>query len=262
MLCISDDVAGASKPGRHFPITDYALSKGVTLRDDSIMVQPPPNSWYHSEMAQEFWPRLPVILEHEHYGASKQRGAWGDGSLLLKAVEEYHASYMSIHWWPREFLNENREIINNVNKRIGYRFQLHQIKIPESIAIGETFTFETQWANAGVAPLYKGGFLALTLKDEKEGIASVNVDDSFDFSSLKPSSTAINYDTVTVSSKFVIGRKFVDKQGVFKPAIKPGHYDAFISIGLADGTPKIALPLDDEDGNRRYKIGKIYLNEL
>lgn len=262
LLCISDDVAGASKPGRHFPITDYALSKGVTLRDDSIMVQPPPNSWYHSEMAQEFWPRLPVILEHEHYGASKQRGAWGDGSLLLKAVEEYHASYMSIHWWPREFLNENREIINNVNKRIGYRFQLHQIKIPESIAIGETFTFETQWANAGVAPLYKEGFLALTLKDEKEGIASVNVDDSFDFSSLKPSSTAINYDTVTVSSKFVIGRKFVDKQGVFKPAIKPGHYDAFISIGLADGTPKIALPLDDEDGNRRYKIGKIYLNEL
>lgn len=262
LLCISDDVAGASKPGRHFPITDYALSKGVTLRDDSIMVQPPPNSWYHSEMAQEFWPRLPVILEHEHYGASKLRGAWGDGSLLLKAVEEYHASYISIHWWPREFLNENREIIDKVNKRIGYRIQLHQIKIPELIVIGEIFSFESLWANVGVAQLYKGGFLTLTLKDEKGGIASVNVDDSFNFSSLKPSLTATNYDTVTVSSKFVIGRKFVDKQGVFKPAIKPGHYDAFISIGLVDGTPKIALPLDNEDGNRRYKIGTIYLTEL
>ena len=49
--------SGHDKPGRHFPETDYALSKGVTLRDDSILVQPPPHSWYHAEMAQEFWPR-------------------------------------------------------------------------------------------------------------------------------------------------------------------------------------------------------------
>jgi hypothetical protein len=31
--------------------THYAISKGVTLRDDSILVQPPPRSWYHVEMA-------------------------------------------------------------------------------------------------------------------------------------------------------------------------------------------------------------------
>ncbi len=40
LLCISDDFAGHDKPGQRFPITDYALNKGVTLRDDSIMVQP------------------------------------------------------------------------------------------------------------------------------------------------------------------------------------------------------------------------------
>ena len=67
-LCISDDFAGHDAPGSRFPITDYAFSRGVTIRDDSILVQPPPHSWYHSEMAQLFWPTLPVILEHEHYG--------------------------------------------------------------------------------------------------------------------------------------------------------------------------------------------------
>jgi hypothetical protein len=72
-LCISDDVAGADKPGKHFPITDYALSKGITLRDDSIMVQLS-QILVPFRMAQEFWPRLPVILEHEHYGASKHEG--------------------------------------------------------------------------------------------------------------------------------------------------------------------------------------------
>ena len=33
LLCINDDVAGPEKPGLHFPETDYALSKGVALRD-------------------------------------------------------------------------------------------------------------------------------------------------------------------------------------------------------------------------------------
>jgi len=56
-----------------------------------------------------------------NYGPSKRKNAWGDGSLLLQAVEEYHASYMSIHWWPRILLNENRDIIEKINRRMGYR---------------------------------------------------------------------------------------------------------------------------------------------
>lgn len=44
----------ARRAGQRFPITDYAFSRGVTIRDDSILVQPPPHSWYHSEMAQLF----------------------------------------------------------------------------------------------------------------------------------------------------------------------------------------------------------------
>ena len=103
--------------------------KGLTLRDDSILVQPPPRSWYHAEMAQAFWPHWPVILEHEHFGASKERGAWGDGSLLLKAVEDYHASYLSIHWWPRVELEENRGLIERINRRLGYRLQLREIDL-------------------------------------------------------------------------------------------------------------------------------------
>ena len=38
-------------------------------------------------MAQAFWPKLPVILEHEHYAGSKGRKAWS-GDLLLKSVED------------------------------------------------------------------------------------------------------------------------------------------------------------------------------
>jgi hypothetical protein len=259
LLCISDDVAGASKPGRHFPAMDYALAQGVTMRDDSILVQPPPNSWYHAEMAQEFWPRLPVILEHEHYGGSKQRGAWS-GDLLLRSVEDYHASYMSIHWWPREELNENRATIERINRRMGYRIQMREISWPAEVALGQPFTVETHWANAGVAPCYDGGFWSLTLEDVKGGIVSAHVDESFDFRNLKvtpPDQAPVE----KLQSRFVIAFRHADPRGTFAPATKPGTYDVFVSVGRRDGTPVIALPLANGDGQRRYKLGQIRVLE-
>lgn len=246
LLCISDDVAGAGKPGRHFPAMDYAIANGVTMRDDSILVQPPPHSWYHAEMAQEFWPRWPVIIEHEHYGSSKKRNAWS-GDLLLKSVEDYHAAYMSIHWWPREELAENRDTVARINRRLGYRLQLREIRWPATIALGEAFTVATQWANAGVAPCYPGGFWAWTLKDDKGGIVSVNVDETFDMRDLKAD---------THASRFVVARRL---EGGHAPPVTPGVYDVFVSVGQRDGTPVIALPLADGDGQRRYRVGRITL---
>jgi len=250
-------VAGAGKPGRRFPAMDYALAKGVTMRDDSILVQPPPNSWYHAEMAQEFWPRLPVILEHEHFGASKQRNAW-NGDLLVKSVEDYHASFMSIHWWPRELLAENRETVARINQRLGYRIQLREITWPAEARLGEPFTVETTWANAGVAPCYEGGFFALTLKDDKGGIVSVNVDESFDVKQLKvgpPGEAPVEQR----QSRFTVALRHVDPVGMHAPPTKPGTYDVFASVGTRDGTPRIALPLAGHDGQRRYRVGAIRL---
>ena len=250
LLCINDDVAGPDKPGRHFPETDYAISKGVTLRDDSILVQPPPRSWYHAEMAQEFWPRWPVILEHEHYGSSKARGAWGDGHLLLKAVEDYHAGYLSIHWWPREELAENRPLIDRINQRLGYRLQLRELSWPHEVIIGQPFTVDSRWANAGVAPCYPGGFMAVTLKDAKDGIVAVLVDDGFDLRSLKPGPP----DQIPVME-----RKAELVAGLVAPVTLPGDYALFVSVGLRDGTPRIALPLAGDDGQHRYKLGQVVL---
>lgn len=258
LLCISDDFAGHDKPGRNFPITDYALSRGVTLRDDSILVQPPPRSWYHAEMAREFWPKLPVILEHEHYAGSKGRKAWS-GDLLLKAVEDYHASFMSIHGEPRQILEENRGTIDRINLRMGYRLQPLEVTWPERVTIAgpldrskpaDRFKVAWKWVNKGVAPCYPGGFPCLTLKDAEGGIVSVLTDESFDLRTLGvgPPGAA---PAATHSSEFAIG--------LVAPVTKPGTYDVFVSVGTRDGTPRIALPLAGDDGQRRYKLGKLTL---
>lgn len=252
LLALPDDVVGPEKPGRHFPLTDYALSKGVTIHDDSILVLPPPKCWFHSEMAQDFWPKMPVILEHQHYGGSKEIGAWGDGSRLLKSIEDYHASYMSIHYHPYTELNENRALIDRINLRMGYRLQLKEMSWPASVTIGEPFKVVSTWANAGVAPCYPGGFMALTIKDEKGGIVSVLSDESFNMRELevgKPGQAP----TKTHESELRVG--------LFAPVTKPGTYDVFVSVGKRDGTPVIALPLPNNDGQRRYKLGTITIAE-
>ena len=41
-LCVSDDYGGPFLRAEHYPIIEYAFSKGVTLRDDSILVSKSP----------------------------------------------------------------------------------------------------------------------------------------------------------------------------------------------------------------------------
>lgn len=254
LLCLSDDFAGPEAPGAHHEITDYALSKGVTLRDDSICVQPPPRSYFHADMAALFWPKLPVILEHDHYGASKSRNAWRGGSLVMQAIEEYHASYLSIHWWPRILLDENRELVARINRRLGYRIQLRAAQWPASARIGQPFEVGMTWANAGVAPCYPGGHPALTLKDAEGGIVSVHADESFDVRSLPVGPP----EQAGTRSHKLMCTVAPDLHGHRRP-VEPGTYDLFVSVGMRDGTPRLALPHEAEDGRRRYRLGRLSL---
>ena len=137
------------------------------------------------------------------------------------------------------------DIIRKMNLRIGYRLQLVEASWPELVTAGEPFEIRTQWRNAGVAPCYPGGFPAFTLKDSDGAIWAVLSSQAFDMSALDVgapgeapvSSTA---DTVRV------------------PAHLPaGTYELFVSVGNLDGTPQIALPLPDGDGEKRYRLGRI-----
>ena len=259
LLCISDDYAGHNNHGHRFPITDYAFSKGVTIRDDSIMVSPPPRQWYHAEMAQIFWPTLPVILETQHYGMSKNAGAW-DNERFIKSVEDYHASYMSIHWWPKPFLEDNREVIEKINLRLGYRLQLRTISWPKRIQLGESFELTHSWANAGVAPCYPGGYPCITLKDEKSGIIAVLTDESLNVFDLQVAESH-KAQAKKISSVFTIASAFEDQAQIFFRNVNPGKYDLFVSVGKKDGTPVFELPYNENDGHKRYKMGQIEISD-
>jgi hypothetical protein len=259
LLVVSDGMANRN---RGIEVIHYAYRQGLTLRDDSILVWdkktwPERNRDY---LARLFWADRPVVLESQHYGPSKDAGYWEDGELYLTSIEEYHASYASVHWYPREFLNENRELIDRINLRLGYRLQLLEASWPAKVAPGEPFLVGYRWRNAGVAPCYPGGHPAITLKDEKGGVAGVFVDEGFHVRTLPvgPPGEALPVDRVAPGeSTSQASKPLIAFQLPPGDILKPGDYELHISVGSRTGTPKITLPLQDDDGQHRYLLGRI-----
>jgi hypothetical protein len=261
LLVINDD---HGNHGRGLEVLHYAAAKGLALRDDSILVQGGANAYYKAFLAPLFWPRAPVVLEMQHYGHSVRDGAWGDGSLYLKAIEDYHASYATAHWYPREFLAKNRELVDHINLRLGYRLQLLEASWPEEVKAGETMTIGYRWRNAGVAPCLPGGFPAVTLKDSKGGIAGVFVDQDFDVRTLPvgPPGASVPMGREP-ETKFRTQSSKPPVEFRLPPAhiLKPGTYDLYLSVGSRTGTPRIALPLEGHDGARRYRLGRLRITQ-
>lgn len=255
LLAANDDFANQ---GRGLEILHYARDLGMTLRDDSILVECGDRAYHKAYLADLFWPRLPIILEMEHYGHSVQRGCWGDGSLYLKAIEDHHASYATVHWQPREFLEKNRELVEKINLRLGYRLQLLEASWPEEMDRTQPLLLGYRWRNAGVAPCYAGGHPAITLKDSKGGIAGVLVDEGFDVRVLPvgPPGKALAIGR-TEKPAHQADRPLAALRLPPDPILKSGEYELFISVGTRTGTPRIELPLPDGDGQRRYRLGKI-----
>jgi hypothetical protein len=255
LLAANDDF---SNQGRGLETLLYAAKLGLALRDDSILVNCGDKAYHHAYVSDMFWPHTPVVLEMEHYGSSVKKGCWEDGSLFLKAIEAYHASYATVHWYPREFYRKNKKLVDDINMRLGYRLQLLEASWPKAAVAGGTMQVGYLWRNAGVAPCLPGGHPAITLKDAKGGIAGVFVDGVFDVGALP---VGPPYKALPV------GRETKASSQASKPLIsfnlppdtilKPGDYDLFVSIGTRTGTPEIALPLPDGDGHRRYRLGKI-----
>jgi hypothetical protein len=60
-------------------------------------------------------------------------------------------------------------------------------------------------------------------------------------------------------SRFTVALRHVDPAGTHAPPTKPGEYDVLVSIGTRDGTPRLALPMAGQDGQRRYRVGRLRL---
>ncbi len=257
-------------------LIQYCLNHRMGIRNDSVCCLGPDSPFRDITLhtMRAFWLTAPTVVETGHYGQTRQMGSWRT-EHMLGAIRDLHASYCSIHWWPREFLQAERGAIDEANRILGYRLQLKEAAWPAVIRAGAPWRFAAEWANAGVAPLYEDAWPALTFKDSAGGIATVRVDETMNLRRVLPAclgqSSPIRYRQESAFLQAASSRRasfepvpafdlqsadlesFARRSGT----LKPGTYDLFISVGSRIGTPRIALPLKDGDGCRRYRLGRI-----
>lgn len=77
---------------------------------------------------------------HYRYGEGRVEkvGPWDpffDDPIFLEKLEAYHASFMSIHGFPKECLRDNREMVDAINKRMGDRIMPTGVTWPTAARI-------------------------------------------------------------------------------------------------------------------------------
>jgi hypothetical protein len=166
----------------------YMLSKGITYRDDSILVDyyigayPDTFTVRSPQFFADVWRDKPTVLELEHYRSVRRLGNWygkpgsslarhGDGKsgadFMRGAMEILHATYIGFHGYADVWLSENPELTVDLLNRCGYWLFLHSLAIPDRMKAGQSYEMRLVWENRGVAPAYSPYVLKVRLTGPK-----------------------------------------------------------------------------------------------
>lgn len=256
-LIISDDfIAHRQKDdGTDDEILEYILKNGIGFRDDSFGVQWNINRGFgystitNPELFDLVWDKIPVVLESDHYGSITKSQMSDYEKRFELAIRETHATYISFHHWPREWLQKNQELAKKLANICGYWYFPKYATLPDTLrkSSGKNYLKMT-WENHGVAPAYHKYFPKIKLTNKSSG-------ESF-YLDLTES------DNQNWMPERIKGEQYnlnLPKQ------ITPYIYD--ISIGLFDVSPEEEISIELALNNQRrdlqgfYKIGEIFIIE-
>lgn len=222
------------------PAVLYARGRGEGLRDDSVCVYGDP--YYRStHLMERFWQHAPTVIETGHWAWSIQEGTW-DADAVRRCVEDYHASWVSVHAFPDEFLAAEEDLVRDLAGRMGYWLFLPEATLPRALRPGEGFVVCLEWANRGVAPLYRNYAVAIALFDESGALAWSAADDRSDLTKIGPGE-----ELETIHSHRLPG------------GLAPGNYTIRIALSpsVEPIVPAIALPVAGRTADRWHPLGDL-----
>jgi hypothetical protein len=190
-LVLSDDfVYALGNPTERQALHQYALSQGISYRDDSILV----NGYLEGlsdrftvrspEFFADAYLKTPTVLELEHYRTVKRQGNWegrpdssvarfGKGKkgpdYFRGALELLHATYIGYHGDAREWLADNPELTGELLNRCGYWFFPKSVTLPRELVRGSPAELRLTWLNRGVAPAYTNYVATVILRLQSGG---------------------------------------------------------------------------------------------
>lgn len=165
-LIINDDYGSAA--------CSYAKTKGYGVDDHSIGVGRPtnyPGKAYDAEVLDKFKDGTTVIgLEDDTWLLPDE---W-----YYKQMVAACANYCRIHVSPSRLLRDSvKPVVNSMNLKMGYRFQFPEIKLPESLSKGKSFSIHYSIKNVGVGCCTVECHPRFVLKDDN-GTEVIGVTDS------------------------------------------------------------------------------------
>jgi hypothetical protein len=198
-LVTTDDLLYYGKPDAEATeLYDFAVSNGLSLRDDSPLVD-----WYmdhnldtwsvsHPQFYDPLYLQKPIVFELQHYGTVKTDGNWlgknGEGKIekhgysgatvFRKAIETMHATYIGYHGYAEEWLADNPDLTNELANRCGYWYFPVKASFSREFKKGNN-PLTISWLNRGVAPAYTVFGLSIRFKSIKDGQTfDVQINDS------------------------------------------------------------------------------------
>jgi hypothetical protein len=183
-LVVTDDLIYYGKSNNdEKTLYDYAITNGITLRDDSPLVD-----WYmqqnlaawsvsHPHFYDPLYLKKPVIFELQHYGEVKKDGNWrgkngsekiekygySGAEVMRNAIKTMHATYIGYHGYAEEWLADNPDLTNELANLCGYWYFPVEASFPSVLKKG-TNQISITWINKGVAPAYHSFDLILRLE--------------------------------------------------------------------------------------------------
>lgn len=228
--------------GQNDVVVDYAVSKGVWLRQDGLVPEysrKGPSAYYH-----QYFSRVKTLYELCHgYKDMAERGM--TALATFKRGLEDPISYLNLMgvWEMKVLSEEDREACRHAARYVGYRLAPVTIEHPEAIRLDPNlpprFWLKVTWRNLGAAPCYQHLAVEIALASEKG-------EDVFRMVEIPEKPTTLwlpKQDVVTYFSS------------ALPKGLAPGTYS--LKIGLVDPfdeTRHILLPLKNRDARGRYPV--------
>jgi hypothetical protein len=173
-IVVTDDLLYWGKSAEDVrTLYDYAVSNGITLRDDSPMVD-----WYlqnnldtwsvsHPHFFDPLYLDRPVIYELQHYLHVKRDGNWlgkngedtiptlgfSGADIFRNSIRTMRATYIGYHGYLEEFYTDNPDLSGELQNLCGYWYFPVSASYRSEVT-GSGNTVSVQWLNRGVAPAY------------------------------------------------------------------------------------------------------------
>jgi len=173
-LVCNDDLLAENKSDENIKeLLEFIRSKGITLRDDSPLVeyyiQNFLKTWSvsHPDLYDPLYLTGPIVFELQHYAGVKNDGNWlgkngsqtigkygCSGALIMRrAIETMHATYIGYHGYTEEWLSDNPDLTKELANLCGYWYFPVSASYPSVMHRGEN-ELSLVWLNKGVAPAY------------------------------------------------------------------------------------------------------------